>query len=214
MRLLIDSLIAMMLVAVLAGIILHHRQQQRQLSQYQALHTSLTQFREAVVYHGAMDRSIANEWGYPLTISPLWFPEGLPTNHLIPGRHPWIDIAPPGDMNDQPPDPIATRPGQAGFWYNPNRGVIRARVTRQYTEQAALSLYNQINGTMLVSLPRSSDPSRQPLTYDLHVAPTLTEEDIRGRSLRDLVPAQTQSPLPGLPSLRSQRMVNQPAAGY
>ncbi len=214
MRLLIDSLIAMMLVAVLAGIILHHRQQQRQLSQYQALHRALAQFREAVVSEGARDRSLANEWGYPLTISPLWFPEGLPANHLIPGRHPWIDLAPPGDMNDQPPDPVATRPDQAGFWYNPNRGLIRARVTPQFTQQATLSLYNQINGTMLVSLPRSTDPGRQPVTYSLHVAPQPTDEDNRGRSLRDLVSPQTQTNLPVLPSLRSQPMANQPATNY
>jgi hypothetical protein len=185
MRLLIDSLIAIMLVAVLAGIILHHRQQQRLLAQYQSLHQSLAQFREAVVYNGALDQSITNEWGYPRTISPLWFPEGLPNNELIPGRHPWIDLAPPGDMNDQPPDPIATRESQAGFWYNPTRGVIRARVTPQFTDQATLSLYNQINGTMLMALPRSNDPQRQPLTYTLHEIPQVTSDMKPRPTLRD-----------------------------
>jgi hypothetical protein len=32
------------------------------------------------------------------------------------------------------------------FWYNPARGIVRARVPDQTTDEATLSLYESING--------------------------------------------------------------------
>lgn len=169
MRLLIDSLIALMLVAILAGVIYHHRQQQERVRQYQTAHRELAQLRETMTYYKALENDTVNEYGYPPYIAPSWFPQGLPTNRLIPGRHPWVDIAPPGDMNDQPPDPVIYSEKQAGYWYNPNRGIIRARISEQFTEQATLALYNQINTTMLVSLSQVNDPARRTLPHPLLV---------------------------------------------
>jgi hypothetical protein len=167
MRLVIDSLIALMMVLILGGIILHHRQQEQLLSDYRTAHLELSQIREMVIYHTALDRDTLNEWGYPGAIDPAWFLQGLPFNRLVAGIHPWIDLAPPGDMNDQPPDPVVKRSDQAGYWYNPNRGIVRARVDEQFTEEATLALYNQINSTMLVSLPCSKNPARKPVPAPL-----------------------------------------------
>jgi hypothetical protein len=167
MRLVIDSLIALMMVLILGGIILHHRQQEQLLSDYRTAHYELSQIREMVIYHTALDRDTLNEWGYPGAIDPAWFLQGLPFNRLVTGIHPWIDLAPPGDMNDQPPDPVVKRSDQAGYWYNPNRGIVRARVDEQFTEEATLALYNQINSTMLVSLPCSKNPARKPVPAPL-----------------------------------------------
>ena len=105
MRLVIDTLIALMMVGILAGIILHHRQQQEMLIEYQTAHRELSAIHEKMMYHRALDQDLLNEFGYPEYISPLWFEHGLPKNRLVPLRHPWMDMAPPGDMNDQPPDP-------------------------------------------------------------------------------------------------------------
>lgn len=163
MRLVIDSLIALMMVTILGGIVLHHRQQEDLLVKYQTAHHELSHIREMVIYHTALDQDALNEWGYPAVILPVWFAGGVPFNRMVPANHPWMDLAPPGDMNDQPPDPIATGPQQAGYWYNPSRGIVRARVTQQFTEQATLALYNQINSTMLVVLPRSKNPDRKPV---------------------------------------------------
>ena len=77
---------------------------------------------------------------FPARISPLWFDRDVPFNSLVSGRQPWIDVAPPGDMTDNPPDPVIQKAEQAGFWYNPNRGIIRARVIPQFTEVDTLNL--------------------------------------------------------------------------
>ena len=34
----------------------------------------------------------------------------------------------------------------AMFWYNPVRGIVRARVPDQTTDESTLSLYEQVNG--------------------------------------------------------------------
>lgn len=191
MRLLIDSLIALMLVAILAGVIFHHRQQQEKARQYQTAHRELAHLRETMTYYKALENDTVNAYGYPPYIAPSWFPEGLPTNRLVPGRHPWIDIAPPGDMNDQPPDPIIYSETQAGYWYNPNRGIIRARVSDQFTVQATLALYNQINTTMLMSLPHATNPSRTTLPHPL----LANDDEVQGQNSKrpTLLGAQPQS---------------------
>lgn len=164
MRLIIDTLIALMLVLALAGIILHFRQEQFRIGQCRMVQQSLLKLQETTVYRRALGEADLNVYGNPATVSPLWFTDGVPTNFNIPGRHPWIDMAPSGDMGDNPPDPVITRPEQAGFWYNPNRGIFRARVSPQFTDNATLDLYNLINGTAMASLPVGHDlASRTPV---------------------------------------------------
>ena len=85
-------------------------------------------------------------------------------NTAVPGRQPWLDIAPQGDHSYHPPDAVITRSDQAGFWYNPNRGIFRARVMPQWSPSATLQLYNQLNSVELEDLPQFSDsPERNPL---------------------------------------------------
>lgn len=194
MRLLIDSLIALMLVAFLAGVIFHHRQKQDMARQYQTAYRELSSMRETMAYNSALEQGRLNDLGYAPYVSPFWFPEGLPTNRLVPGRHPWVDIAPPGDMNDQPPDPAIHNHDQAGYWYNPNRGVIRARVPQQFTEQDTLELYNKLNSTHLLALPRSKDPARQPLPHPL-LSDSLNDNDQQPKriTLRNVSKDQTSS---------------------
>ena len=91
-----------------------------------------------------------------------WFDNRLPTNIMVPGRQPWLDIAPAEDKSDHPPDPIISAAAQAGFWYNPNRGIFRARVLPQFTDEETLALYNQLNGTALRAFPRASEPYPKP----------------------------------------------------
>jgi len=42
--------------------------------------------------------------------------------------------------------------GGAMFWYNPARGVIRARVPRTLSDADAVALYNDVNRTKVVEL--------------------------------------------------------------
>jgi type II secretory pathway pseudopilin PulG len=162
MRLLIDSLIALMVVGILAGVILFQRAQTQKVEQCETVQQALARLQEQVLYRGALGEVDITDAGFPSDISPLWFGNNMPLNLMVPGRQPWLDVAPEGDNGDDPPDPVVTRPEQAGFWYNPNRGLCRARVQSQITERETLRLYNQLNGTFLKQLPHSNDDTRHP----------------------------------------------------
>jgi type II secretory pathway pseudopilin PulG len=167
MRLLIDTLIALMLVGILAGIVVYHQRESRQLQRYQQVHAALAQLHEKALYQGALGDEPTTQTGFPATVSPLWFHGDLPLNVLVPGRHAWVDIAPPGDMSEHPPDPVCIKPQQAGFWYNPNRGIFRARVPEQHSESLTLAEYNRINTTYLKQLPLHYDSARRPVALQL-----------------------------------------------
>jgi hypothetical protein len=79
-----------------------------------------------------------------------------PRNHLLTGDRPWVELAPVEDADrDHPADPVAfdlDGHKSASFWYNPYRGVVRARVAPQINEQETLALYNRVNGVFLATL--------------------------------------------------------------
>ena len=169
MRLLIDSLIAVMLIGILAGLVLHHRSQQQHAHRLRQVHLALAQLHQQALYHAALRRpehdpiDPARDAGFPQQIQRDWFPDGLPINPLAGVDRPWIDVAPPDDTAAHPPDPVLDSPDQAGFWYNPTVGTIRARVPRQVSEHDTLDLYNHLNGTALTALPRDDTPRRLPI---------------------------------------------------
>lgn len=167
MRLVLDSLIALMLVAILCGVLMHQRRQDRALADLQLVHESLVQLKERAFLQAAMESDEEHTGPrYPDRLKPEWFPQTLPVNVLVDQHHPWIDLAPPHDFAQHPPDPVIDGPEQAGFWYNPNNGVFRARVTPQITDRQTLKLYNQANGSALAALPLNN-ADRQPLAMQL-----------------------------------------------
>ncbi len=163
-RLMVDALIGLLLVGVLASVILYRREQHQKNERYEAVVKALDRLHDQAEYHGVLAVRQTGRTGFPSVMSPLWFRSGLPMNVAVPGWHPWLDIAPPGDMSIHPPDPIITEQVQAGFWYNPNKGVFRARVERQWSESATLSLYNRLNQTQLLAMPISASANRQPIS--------------------------------------------------
>lgn len=162
MRLLIDSLIAVMLVAILGAILVHYREEQTRILRYQQVHLTLASLQEQALFRGALGEVETSPTHFPLEISVSWFDNRLPTNIMVPGRQPWLDIAPPEDSSDHPPDPVISRSDQAGFWYNPARGLFRARVMAQFTEEETLQLYNELNGTALRAFPHPVTPYPKP----------------------------------------------------
>lgn len=165
MRLVVDSLIALMLIAVLGVLIAHYQQRDQTALNIQFIQNSLADLHEAAVFHGAMGDVPTTKDGFPLEVMPQWFAERLPINILAEAEHPWIDMAPPSDTSNHPPDPVLTSPAQAGFWYNPTRGIFRVRVPMQVTDADTLALYNQLNQTALTTLPVNYDQQRKPLAY-------------------------------------------------
>lgn len=191
MRLVIDSLIALMLVGVLAGVVFYHQTSQAVIDRQATVHEALSELYEKALLHGATAEA-KTDAGFPLLLDPDWF-NPLPVNAAVDPSQPWVDVAPPGDRQDHPPDPIITRPDQAGFWYNPNRGMIRARVPSQFTDREALDLYNLLNNTALKQLPIDHDEQRKPRSLErLQSPPNADNGETAGaprrRTLNDVAP--------------------------
>lgn len=165
MRLVIDTLIALMVVALVGGVLWTVQSGERAEADVLAVRDSLGQLTEQAKYQGALGHISNSPAGYPVHMMPEWFGETLPVNVLLPSDHPWIDLAPPGDTGFHPPDPVAQDETQAGFWYNPNTGVFRARVPAAPTRQAEQALYQQLNGTAIEIAELAADPERTPQTY-------------------------------------------------
>lgn len=158
MRWIIDILMVVMLVGILGVVVWHHRERRDQYARDVAVQETLDQLHELVITHAAIDPDKLEEGVYPSEVPADWFAEGVtPRNALTESSRPWLDIAPPGDLSTHPPDPVLDSPDQAGFWYNPNRGIFRARVPRQFTEQQTLTLYNRLNECSLSVLPDGVD---------------------------------------------------------
>jgi hypothetical protein len=172
----IDTLIAAMLVAVLALVLLYHRGQQRTLARHQQVQKAMIRLQEQMLFHTALDETPKSSAGFVKEVSPSWFAEGVPVNALVPQAQPWLDLAPEGDAHDNPPDPVITRPDQAGFWYTPARGLFRARIMPQHTDRGTVDLYNALNGTRLASLARPDDAEeRTPVAMAMKQPITLPE---------------------------------------
>ena len=116
---------------------------------------SLAQFHSVLKVQATTRGVAVNGRGWPNTIDGAWFGDEPPLNHLLTGDRPWVEIAPAEDADrDHPADPVAfDLDGKAAsFWYNPYRGVVRARVAPQINEDETLALYNRVNGVFLTTL--------------------------------------------------------------
>jgi len=90
---------------------------------------------------------------YPESIDPEWFKGDIPRNTLLERGRPWVEIAPESQHHlDHPPTPIAVDESVSEFWYNPARGIVRARVPARLSDADALETYNFVNNTALQSL--------------------------------------------------------------
>ncbi len=158
------------------GFVLNYRGQQTQAASKPAeVREALGKLYERSAYYGALNDSMRiTGTKFPVAVLPEWFDGETPSNTLLDANHPWIDVAPPGDTSIHPPNPIATTQAMAGFWYNPNTGIFRARVPAHLTDQEALSLYNSLNGVELQALEPSADAARTPLAYTPGQTPAAT----------------------------------------
>jgi hypothetical protein len=101
-----------------------------------------------------------SEGGWPATIDPAWFEAQKmepPRNPLLSEKRPWIEIAGSDEALLEHPmvraDPDSDRGSNvAAFWYNPYRGIVRARVPMGLSDREGLALYNEVNGTTLTTL--------------------------------------------------------------
>lgn len=149
MRLLVDTLIASMLVMLLGGIVWQQRQEDRWVEDIASVQQSIQAIRSQALYRAALGNLELSATGYPWRLDPLWFTP-RPGNPLVHrGKGPWLEQVGPAAAAQLDPIYIIADGRHASFWYNARRGIIRARVPRQVTEEATVDLYNTVNGTAL-----------------------------------------------------------------
>ena len=159
MRLLIDILTALTLACLISGTMWFTKQHKAEEQAYDELRAAVGHIQQQIAVQAALGQVARTPQGYPERIDPEWFDGGLPVNDLLNGDHPWLEIAAAGELDlDHPLIRVATDPSVAGFWYNPRRGVVRARVPQRLSDEATLALYNRVNGASLDRL--------QPMTID------------------------------------------------
>lgn len=148
MRLVVDSLIAVMLLAVLAAVLWQQRAQADRIERVEATQHAIRAIESQALFQASLGQVEVTRRGFPLAIDPAWFTRP-PANAVAPDAERWIDSADAGDAQRFQPDAIIIDGGQPAFWYNAHRGVVRARVAMQASERATIDLYNLVNGTSL-----------------------------------------------------------------
>ena len=146
--------------------------------------TSLREFDRAIAVHAAAGGAELTPQGWPASIEPKWFEGVPPKNPLLSPDRPWLEVA--GASEAQllnPPVRIAAERGIAAFWYNPYRGVVRARVPLLISEQDTVDLYNRINHTTISACvePLSPDPTPAVGTK-VEPADDIAERDMPGQT--------------------------------
>jgi hypothetical protein len=156
MRFIINGLIALMVLGLLAGVMYHRDVQQQQQRLLDDTRDDVRRLAREIMLQATLRQVELTEAGYPKTVDPRWFEDDLPSNGLIIGPHPWVEVAHEDHrLLAHPPVKIAADQSMARFWYNPYNGVVRARVPVAMSEVAALRLYNHINDANLDTLYES-----------------------------------------------------------
>ena len=168
MRLLIDSLVAVMLAALLGAIVLAERREQDWYRDIEIASVDLHRLQREIYLQAALGDVPLSDRGFPVTVDPEWFETGLPRNPLLGPDHPWLEVAGAAQQHlTHPPKRMAVDRQTAKFWYNPYQGVVRARVSSELAEHEALTLYNQVNGCRLPNL--FADESK-PASASMHAS--------------------------------------------
>lgn len=163
MRLILDTLVALMLAAILVGVVFHSRSDRAIDEARETTRLELRRFQQQISLQSALAKVERTERGYPVMIDPDWFQGSLPSNPLLGPEHPWVEIASPEqEALMHPQERVASNKGIAKFWYNPYAGVVRARVPVGLSDTASLELYNFVNDAGLPDLFADGTRKTQP----------------------------------------------------
>ena len=193
MRIVIDIMIGLMLVAAVAGGLYLYNSRAQGERDIESVRVALQQLQEQATYHRTVQSAIADRDVLLVHVHAQWFGEDVPTNLLVSGDRPWIDLAPPGDLGEHPPDPVVQSERQASFWYNPTTGIFRARVSPASSEAQTLALYNNVNGTDLPGFEQIPDLSRLPLAHTPGTTPAKQYATMANKTWSE-VPAKKAPP--------------------
>ena len=119
----------------------------------QATIDALDRIDREIRVRAAMGTVEVNGRGWPYTIDPAWFNDDPPLNRLVGGPRPWIEVASNEEAElDHPRVRSTIDASTAGFWYNPGKGIVRARIGLMLSDESGLRLYNRINHSALSTL--------------------------------------------------------------
>ncbi|MFG0328763.1 MAG: hypothetical protein ACF8PN_02585 [Phycisphaerales bacterium] len=153
MRLFIDTLVAAMLAALLAGVLTWQDQREQEKADVAAVRMNIRQIQQQIMLQSVLAKAPRNEYGFPRSIDPKWFGENTPTNPLVGPMHPWLEIAGEHEFElTHPSVKVASERSTASFWYNPRLGIVRARVPQMVSDRLTLETYNYVNESALTSL--------------------------------------------------------------
>src|SRR5690606_22066604 len=159
MRLFMDTIVALLLSAILLGMVWHNQNSRAEQAERNFARAEVQRFNQQIALQAALAQVHNNERGYPQEIDLNWFQGNLPANPLLPAGHPWLEIAGPDQKDlEHPPQRIANAKHLAKIWYNPHNGIGRARVPVMVSDAASLKLYNYINDCELPTL--FAEPAR------------------------------------------------------
>lgn len=158
-RLMLHIASLVMACLALAGYLWHKQSTQQEQRLVGQAREAVMEIHRVIRYRAATEDASLNPLGWPSTIDPAWFGERVPTNPLLSRDRPWVEVASSGESKlTDPPIRQVLGEGVAAFWYNPANGIVRARVGAAVSDEKALDLYNEINGTTLRSLfPKASE---------------------------------------------------------
>jgi len=137
-----------MLVGGGIGIWFYFQSHQTYEQQVTSIQKAVTTLRDAALLHAATENGPTTRAKLPLEIDQGWF-EQLPVNSLVAAGTPWMQTVPKRQGNLANPTVIVAGPEHAALWYNPYRGVSRARVPERMTRSMTIDLYNQVNKTSI-----------------------------------------------------------------
>ncbi len=147
MRRVVDVLAVCVAALLMAGVGYHFFRVGRHEARVSEVRRAIETMERHVRIHAGQRDVDLNAHGWPTRIDPAWFKE-LPRNSLLDPNRPWLEIAEDweGDQTD-PSARVAATGDLASFWYNARRGIVRARVPLEMSDEAAVRLYNRVNGS-------------------------------------------------------------------
>ncbi len=99
MRVVIDSLVALMLAGMLAGAVVYKQQDRANTNDRQTAKAELNRFKRQILLESALGPVRIDEHPYPDLVDPAWFEGSPPLNPLLGPMHPWVEIAGGGERN-------------------------------------------------------------------------------------------------------------------
>lgn len=153
MRMILNTVAAAMIMALLAGAWLHDRAKRQEDHVIASTRADVQRLAREAKVRGATDAVDRNGRGWPLTIDPAWFEGAPPMNRMVSHDRPWLEVAGPEEADlEHPQIRVAVDRTVAAFWYNPSNGVVRARAPVTVSDLRCTEMYNRVNGCVLASV--------------------------------------------------------------